>query len=122
MVAKLRWLVWPPCGENVRRLMGLVLLGIALPRLPIWPGPAVIDPLTLLPQAAFGYLGTMIAIGLLATAGRWRLRVVGRGVAILAFVLFVTLAFASASHTSIFVELAMAYAALGEIVDQTHEH
>lgn len=54
----------------------------------------------------------------LATCGAWRLRFIGRLVAVLAFVFWVTMAVATTSATSLFIDAMFAYAMFGEIVTQ----
>lgn len=117
-IKKPLYLLWPP---SLRVVMALVLLGIALPRLPFWSKILPGYQLDLLSSDVFGWIGLVIGIGLLLTACGLRLRAVGRGVAILAFAMWVTLAFASPSQTAIWVELAFAYAALGEIAAHDYE-
>jgi len=119
--ARLIELLRPPRGVDVRRMTGFVLLGVALPRLPFWFGPSVVYPLNLLPQEVFGWLTLALALGLLATLGRWRLRLVGRTVALLAFVMWVTLAVATTSVTSMFLDGVFAWAMFGEIVTQRED-
>lgn len=109
-------LLRPFRGVDVRRLTGWVLMGVALPRLPFWPGPAVVYPLNLLPQETFGWTALLISMALLATCGAWRLRFIGRLVAVLAFVFWVTMAVATTSVTSLFIDAMFAYAMFGEIV------
>ena len=106
-------LLRPFRGVDVRRLTGWVLMGVALPRLPFWPGPAVVYPLNLLPQETFGWAALVISLALLATGNRWQLRFAGRLVAVLAFVFWVTMAGATTSTTSMFID-----AMFGEIVTQ----
>lgn len=111
-------MVRPFRGVEVRRLTGFVLLGVALPRLPLWPGAAIVYPLNLLPQETFGWAALVISLALLATCGAWRLRFIGRMVAVLAFVFWVTMAVATTSATSLFIDAMFAYAMFGEIVTQ----
>jgi hypothetical protein len=114
-------LLRPFRGADVRRLTAVVLFAVALPRLPFWPGPSTVYLLTILPEAVFGWLTLAVAIGLLATVSCCRTQIVGRVVAMLAFVLWVTLAAATTSVTSIILNLAFAYAMLGEIwADHVH--
>jgi hypothetical protein len=120
---KANWinLLRPFRGVDVRRLTAVVLIAVALPRLPFWPGPSTVYLLTILPEAVFGWLTLGVAIGLLTTIGVYRMRIVGRIVALLAFVLWVTLAAATTSVTSIILNLAFAYAMFGEILaDHVH--
>lgn len=108
-----------PRGRDVRRLVALLTFAVALPRLPFWPGSAVVYPLRWLPQEVFGWLTLAVGLALLATAcNRWRLRPAGRLAAVFGFVTWVTLAAATTSATSVLVDLAVAYALLGEIVGQ----
>lgn len=111
-------LLRPFCGVDVRRMTAFVLFGVAIPRLPGWPGPTIVYPLTLLPQDVFGFLTFAVGVALLLTLRRWRLRLVGRLVAVLAFVMWVTLAAATTSVTSMFIDIVFAYAMFGEIVTQ----
>ena len=115
MKANLLNLLRPFHGADVRRLSAVVLIAVALPRLPFWPGASTVYVLDFLPETVFGVLSMAVAIGLLATMGCCRTRVIGRVVAMLAFVLWVTLAAATTSVTSIMLNLAFAYAMLGEI-------
>ena len=115
MKANLINLLRPFQGADVRRLTAWALLTVALPRLPFWPGPSTVYQLTILSAEVFGWLSLAVAIGLLATIGCCRTRISGRVVAMLAFVLWVTLAAATTSVTSIILNLAFAYAMLGEI-------
>jgi hypothetical protein len=117
-------LLRPFRGGDVRRLVAWALLTVALPRLPFWPGPSTVYQLTILPAEAFGWLALALAVGLFATSGCCRTHLVGRLIAMLAFVLWVVLAAATTSFTSIALNLGFAYAMLGEIgaegVDRVH--
>jgi hypothetical protein len=108
-------LLRPFQGADVRRLTAVVLFAVALPRLPFWPGPSTVYQLTILPAEVFGWLALALAVGLFATTGCCRTHLVGRIIAMLAFVLWVILAAATTSITSIVLNLAFAYAMLGEI-------
>ena len=118
MTDRLIALLRPFRGTEVRRLSAFVLLGVALPRLPGWPGAPIVYPLNLLPQEVFGWTALLISMALLATCGAWRLRFIGRLVAVLAFVFWVTMAVATTSVTSLFIDAMFAYAMFGEIVTQ----
>ena len=102
------------------------MLGVALPRLPFWPGPPIVYPLKLLPQATFGWLTLAVALALLATTWRWRLHFGGRFIALLAFVTWIILAAATSSVTSMILDVIFAWAMFGEIIAQsrtaTHDH
>ena len=108
-------LLRPFRGADVRRLVAWALLTVALPRLPFWPGPSTVYQLTILPAEIFGFLALALAVGLWATAGCCRTQLVGRLIAMLAFVFWVILAAATTSFTSIALNLGFAYAMLGEI-------
>lgn len=119
MIRQVRCWLRPPRGDDVRRLLALLTLAVALPRLPIWPGPAIVYPLRLLPQEAFGWLTLVVGIALLLTScNGQRLQLPGRLTSVLAFATWLTLAAATSSATSLLVDLAIAYALLGEIVGQ----
>lgn len=125
MKARIVALLRPFYGAEVRRLTGFVMLGVALPRLPFWPGPAIVYPLKLLPQDVFGWLTLVVAFALLTTTCRWRLLLAGRLVALLAFVMWIVLAAATTSITSMILDLTFAWAMFGEIIAQsraTHDH
>jgi hypothetical protein len=108
-------LLRPFHGADVRRLVAWALFTVALPRLPFWPGPSTVYHLTILPAEMFGWLALVLAICLWATAGCCRTQFVGRLFAMLAFILWVVLAAATTSFTSIALNLGFAYAMLGEI-------
>jgi hypothetical protein len=108
-------LLRPFQGAGVRRLTAWALLTVALPRLPGWPGSSTVYQLTILPAEIFGFLALTLAVGLVATTGCCRTQLVGRIIAMLAFVLWVVLAAATTSLTSIALNLGFAYAMLGEI-------
>lgn len=116
MTVRLRALLRPFCGQDIRRLVAFLTLAVALPRLPGWPGPAVVYPLQFLPQEAFGWLTLAAGLLLLATMGRHRLRVRGRLAALFSFVVWATLAAATTSATSMLIDLLIMYALLGEIM------
>lgn len=118
MTDKIISLLRPFRGTEVRRLSAFVLLSVALPRLPGWPGAPIVYPLNLLPQEVFGWAALVISLALLATGNRWRLRFAGRLVSVLAFVFWATMAVATTSTTSMFIDAMFAYAMFGEIVTQ----
>lgn len=118
MKAKFVALLRPFHGFEVRRLTGFIMLGIALPRLPFWPGPAIVYPLKLLPEATFGWLTLAVSLALLITAWRWRLHFSGRFVALVAFVTWVILAVATTSVTSMILDITFAWASFGEVIAQ----
>lgn len=113
----MKWLHWarPFRGPDVRRLVAWVTLAVAVPRLPFVPAPVIVYPLGILPQEAFGWLCLATGLALLATGGRWRLRVRGRMVALAALLMWSVLAAATSSLTSLLIDLLMMYACLGEI-------
>lgn len=118
MIERLWTQVRPFRGSDVRRLVAWISLAVALPRLPIWTGPAIVYPLQLLPQAAFGWMLLAVGVGLLATGGRWRLHWWGRLTAVVGFAAWITLAAATTSATSLMIDILIAWALLGEIVTQ----
>jgi hypothetical protein len=116
--ANLVWLLSPFRGEAVRRGTAFVMLGIALPRLPFWPGPAPVYPLEILSGDLFGWLTLANAIALVVTGRRWRLTWIGRSAALVAFATWMLLAFATTSWTSRFIDVAFAWAMWGEMTAQ----
>ncbi len=112
-----RWLR-PPRGCDVRRLVAWLTLSVALPRLPLF-GPSAtmtVYPLGILPQETFGWIFLTAGLVLLATGGRWRLRMRGRLAALAALVAWSVLAAATSSATSRLLDLAIMYALVGEII------
>lgn len=116
MTARLRALLRPFCGQDIRRLVGFLTLAVALPRLPVWPGPAIVYPLRWLPQELYGWLTLAAGLLLLATLGRHRTRLRGRLTALFAFAVWATLAAATTSATSMMIDLLIMYALLGEMM------
>lgn len=117
MTARLDRVLRPFVGpDGVRRLVAGLTLMVALPRLPFWPGPDVVYPLRFLPQEVYGWLTLAAGLLLLATTGRYRIRVRGRLAALLAFVVWATLAAATTSATSMMIDLLIMYALLGEMM------
>jgi hypothetical protein len=118
MRERLIWLFRPFRGEAVRRGTAFVMLGVAIPRLPFWPGPDPAYPLGILSSDLFGWLTLANAVVLILTARRWRLTWVGRTAALVAFATWVLLAFATTSWTSRFIDVAFAWAMWGEMTAQ----
>lgn len=112
---RLRRYLRPPRGVDVRRVVAFVLLGVAIPRLPFYPLDPPVYPLHLLPGEVFGWLALATALALIVTTDKWRLHWQGRLVAALAFALWVTLAFATTSVTSVIIDITLACACFGEI-------
>jgi hypothetical protein len=112
------WLLRPFRGINTRRMTAFILLAVAIPRLPFWPGPAVVYPLGILSSDAFGWLTLVNAIALLVTGGRWRLHWLGRLAALGAFATWVLLAFATTSWTSRLIDIILVWAMWGELTAQ----
>jgi len=116
MKANIVALLRPPRGVDVRKLTAFVLLAIAIPRLPFYPGPPILYPLGIFPGEVFGWMALFVSAGLLLTANKWRLRAVGRFMAVLSFALWITLAAATTSVTSMLLDIIFAYAMFGEII------
>lgn len=108
-------MVRPMRGVDVRRLAAWLTLAVAIPRLPWLPGPSTNYPLGLLPQETFGWLFLLAGVLLLATGGRWRLRVRGRLAALLGLLVWSVLAAATTSMTSRLIDGVVMWALLGEI-------
>lgn len=106
-----RW-VRPPASGESRRLVGLVCLAIALPRVGM---PWAMRPFQL-PGVAVGWALLALGLGLAVTSGRLRRHWSGRVVAVLGFACFATLAWDAwgASLTSGLISLVLAWALLGE--------
>lgn len=116
MKANIVALLRPPRGVDVRKLTAFVLLAVAIPRLPFYPGPPIVYPLGIFPGEVFGWLALFVSMGLLLTAIKYRVRAIGRFMALLAFVLWITLAAATTSVTSMILDIIFAYAMFGEII------
>lgn len=108
-------LIAPFRGEHVRRMAAYLTLAVSIPRLPFFPAPPTVYPLGILPQEVFGWLFLASGLALLATGGRWRLKLRGRLVALAAFVAWSVLAAATTSLTSVLVDAAVMWALFGEI-------
>ena len=104
----------PMRGCDVRRLVGWLTLAVAIPRI-VPGGPLTVYPLGILPQETFGWLFLAAATLLLATGGRWRLRLRGRMAALVALVAWSVLLGATTSVTSRLLDAAVMWALLGEI-------
>ena len=103
-------------GRDVRVMVALFTLAVALPRLPFWPGSTpTVNPLRFLPAEAFGWITLALGIALLLTAGRWRTKMAGRLVAFVGLIVWALLAGATFSITSRAIDIIIAYAMLGEI-------
>ena len=105
----------PPLCGRVRFVAALITLAVAVPRLPV---------LDFLPSAPLGFLlpsvyaYTLLPLGLalVVTSYRWRLHWIGRLVALLGFVAWVTLTFAVSSVTSIAINAVFAGVLFTEIL------
>lgn len=103
-------------GRDVRVMCALFTLAVALPRLPLWPGDTPnVNPLRLLPPEVFGWICLILGIALLVTTGRWRCKMAGRLVAFVGLIVWALLAGATLSVTSLFIDIIIAYAMLGEV-------
>jgi hypothetical protein len=113
---RLLYAVRPFRGEDVRRIAAYFTLGVALPRLPLWPGAApTVNPLRFLPPEVFGWITLILGIALLLTNGRQRHRFRARLVAFVGLLVWAFLAGATNSATSFIIDITVAYALLGEI-------
>jgi len=105
----------PPCGRQVRRFVALLTLAVGLPRLP-WPGiEPGFSPLRCVDPWIYGILTTALGVALLATAYRGRLQPVGRVTAAIGVVVWVTLAAATPSATSLLIDVLVAATLLAEV-------
>jgi len=104
-------------GRDVRVICAVFTLAVALPRLPLWNGPSpAVNPLTILPPEAFGWICLVLGVALLATAGRWRTHVSGRVVAFVGLLIWALLTGATTSVTSRIIDITVCYAMIGEIM------
>jgi hypothetical protein len=115
--AKVLHALRPFRGDDVRRICAIFTLAVAVPRLPMWPGPApTVNPLRFLPPEAFGWICLALGIALLLTAGRHRFRVRGRLMAFFGLLVWALLFGATNSVTSQIIDLTVMWAMLGEIM------
>jgi hypothetical protein len=115
MIDRLRPHARPFRGPDVRRMVAMMTLAVAIPRLPIWANAPAFSPLRLLPPEAFGWLCLAVGLSLLVTGGRWRVRLRGRLAALGALVVWALLTGATNSATSLLIDLVIMWALLGEI-------
>lgn len=103
----------PPAGLQVRRLVVLLCLAVAMPRI-IKPNGITF----LLPRLGIGWAFFALAVALAVTSWRWRKRWPGRLVAAVGFAMFVTLMIDAwgVSPTSAMISLAISVAMMGEVV------
>lgn len=111
-----RYLLRPPRGQGVRRVIAGILLAVGIPRMPLVHDILSFADLQGPPPEVFGIVGVAICLLLMMTTYRWRIDLPGRIAAGLAFFYFCTLAVATNSATSLIVDITMAWAAFGEMV------
>lgn len=105
----------PPCGMQVRRLVALLTLAVGLPRLP-WPGlETAFSPLRFVDPWVYGVLTTALGVALYVTAYLGRLAPAGRMIAAIGVVVWVMLAVATSSATSLLIDLLVAATLLAEV-------
>lgn len=113
---KTRWrFLYPPSGKEVRRLVAILTLAVGFPRLSFVHDLFPFAPQRFGEPEMFGVLCTIVGLLLLVTAYKWRLTILGRLVAVLGFVTWITLAAATISATSLLIDLAVALSLLWEI-------
>ena len=105
----------PPCGRSVRVFVALMALATGIPRLPFVADVLPYSPLRFAHPEVYGVALAALGLALLATSGRYRLRVSGRVVAALAVVAWATLGAAAGSTTSILINLLCAASMLAEV-------
>ena len=108
------WHIAPPHGMQVRRLVTFMTLAIAVPRI-LQALPFGMSLVWLHPSL-YGWMFLALAVALMITSWRGRFSVPGRMIAAAGAILYAIAAAdaASRSTTSMLVNLAMAYALLGE--------
>ena len=93
----------PPLCGRVRFVAALITLAVAVPRLPVFDA-WIVAPLGFFVPSVYAYILLPLGLALVVTSYRWRTHWAGRLVAMLSFVAWVTLAFASSSVTSIAID------------------
>lgn len=127
MTRRRRLLSWmhrylmPPSGVEVRRLIAVLTLAVGLPRLPLLHEVLSFAPQRFGEPEAFGVICVVSGLLLLLTSYHGRLSLTGRLVAALAFVVWVTLAAATTSTTSLLIDLAVAASIMTEIISFRNE-
>lgn len=105
----------PPLCGRVRFVAALITLAVAVPRLPVFSA-WIVAPLGFFVPAVYAYMLLPLGLALVVTSYRWRVQWVGRLVAMLSFVAWVTLTFAASSVTSIAISAIMAGVLFTEIL------
>jgi hypothetical protein len=105
----------PPLCVRVRFVAALATLAVAVPRLPVFDA-LIVAQLGFFVPSVYAYLLLPLGLALVVTSYRWRLHWVGRLVALLGFVAWVTLVFAASSVTSIAINAIMAGVLFTEIL------
>jgi len=108
----LKTLIKPPCGNQVRRAVGIFTLWVGVPRL--FPG-AQVSVLRFADPVVYGILMTIIGVALLFTCNGRRGTVLGKTVAGAAFVAWAMLTVATTSITSFGFNLTIAAILLMEV-------
>lgn len=105
----------PLCGVQVRRAMALWTLTVGVPRLP-WPWVDLpFAPLRFVPPEVYGVVMTALGIALYVTAYHGRLSLAGRLAAVCGFTMWMVLAAATTSTTSMLADLVVASVLLTEV-------
>lgn len=108
----------PPCGPQVRRLVAVLTLAVGIPRLPVFGNAIVLayNPLRFMEPWMYGVLMTALGLALFFTSYRCRrLTLLGRVVSALGFTMWIVLAAATASTTSMLINMAVASTMLAEV-------
>lgn len=112
---KLKKLLRPPCGNEVRKAAAIFTLWVGVPRLPIF-SEVPFNPLRFADQWVYGIVMTVVGILLLATCWNgYRHTIGGKVIAGIAFVCWSMLAAATMSITSFGINLTMAIILLTEV-------
>lgn len=114
MEKTLRRYVKPPCGNEVRRMIGMLTLAVGIPRL-LFFTDVPFNPLRFADPWVYGILMTVLGVLLLTTSFGKRRTMYGKFVAGASFVAWSMLAVATTSATSLLVNLIVAASLLMEV-------
>lgn len=117
---KIKSALIPPCGPEVRRLVALLTLAVGVPRLPVLNSVLgmTYNPLRFMEPWMYGIAMTLLGVMLFVTSYRGRIDLSGRVVAALGFTMWIVLAAATTSTTSLLINLAVASSMLAEVLAQ----
>ena len=97
-----------------RFIVAWFTLWVGIPRLPFFD--ASFSPLKFIDPWIYGVIMTTIGIGLLITSYKWRTAIAGRIIASIGFVVWIGLAVATTSATSVLIDFTIAVILFLEVI------